>query len=157
AQGSGGLDGNFGDLTAGSDVKRWRLVDGSQFQPPPPVGRQAIPMSAPRRSDAGKETIASLGGRVSYAFARHFKVLGEIGLDRVNPDSGPTRKLTKVTIAPTWSKGEGFWARPELRLFVTHASWNRAADGAAGAGGLAGLGGGKTRGTSFGVQLETWW
>jgi maltoporin len=157
AQGSGGLDGNFGDLTAGSDVKRWRLVDGYQFQPTPRLGGQAIAMIGQRKSDAGKETVASLGGRVGYAFTRHFKVLGEVGLDHVKPDGGPARNLTKVTIAPTWSKGEGFFSRPELRLFVTHASWNRAADDAAGAGGLAGLGDGKTSGTSVGLQLETWW
>jgi maltoporin len=157
AQGSGGLDGNFGDLTAGSDVKRWRLVDGYQFQPTPRFGGQAIAMIGQRRSDAGKDTIASLGARVSYAFAPHFKLLGEVGLDRIKPKGGAARNLTKLTVAPTWSMGEGFWVRPELRLFVTHASWNRAADDAAGARGLAALGDGKTSGTSVGVQLETWW
>ncbi|WP_280155890.1 carbohydrate porin [Piscinibacter sp. XHJ-5] len=157
AQGSGGLDGNFGDLTAGSDVKRWRLVDGYQFQLTPRFGGQAIAMIGQRESDAGKETVTSLGGRVAYAFTRHFKVLGEVGIDRVKPEGGPARNLTKLTIAPTWSKGEAFGARPELRLFVTHASWNQAADAAAGAGGLAGLRDGKTSGTSVGLQLETWW
>jgi len=60
-------------------------------------------------------------------------------------------------LRPAWSKGEGCWSRPELRLFVTHARWNAAANDAAGAGGLAGLGDNKTSGTSVGVQLETWW
>jgi maltoporin len=157
AQGSGGLDGNFGNLTAGSDVKRWRLVDGYQFQATPRFGGQAIAMIGQRKSDAGKDTAASVGGRLSYAFTQHFKLLGEVGVDRIKPDAGAARRLTKVTIAPTWSMGQGFSARPEVRLFVTHASWNRTADLAAGARGLAGLGDGKTSGTSFGVQLETWW
>ncbi len=157
AQGSAGLDGNFGDLTAGSDVKRWRLVDGYQFQPTSRFGGQAIAMFEQRKSDAGDATVVSLGGRVSYAFTRHFKVLGEVGLDRIKADGSPERHLTKLTIAPTLSRGEGFTSRPELRLFVTRAIWNRAADAAAGAGGLAGLGDGKASGTSAGLQVETWW
>jgi maltoporin len=75
----GRLDGNFGDLTAGSDVKRWRLVDGYQFQATPRFGGQAIAMIEQRKSDAGNETVASLGGRVSYAFAPHFKLLAKSG------------------------------------------------------------------------------
>jgi len=59
-------------------------------------------------------------------------------------------------LAPTWSSGPGFWDRPELRLYVTTARWNDAANAAAGSGGLTGLGDGATRGTSWGVQLETW-
>jgi maltoporin len=157
AQGTPGLDGNFGDLTAGSDVKRWRLVDGFQFQPTARFGGQAIAMFEQRSSDAGDATVVSLGGRVSYAFTRHFKLLGETGFDRVRQDGSPERHLTKLTLAPTLSKGEGFMTRPELRLFVTRAIWNRAADDAAGAGGLAGLGDGQTRGTSYGLQVETWW
>jgi maltoporin len=166
AQGSGGLNGNFGDLKAGSDVKRWRVVDGYQFQPTARFGGQAIAMFEHRKSDvrntpvafdASNANVATLGGRVSYAFAPHFKLLGEVGVDRIKPDAGPAGNLTKLTIAPTWSKGEGFFARPELRLFVTHASWNGAANAAAGAGGLTGLGNGRTSQTSVGVQMETWW
>lgn len=157
AQGTAGLDGNFGDLTAGSDVKRWRLVDGYQFQPTSRIGGQAIAMFEQRKSDAGDATVVSLGGRVSYAFTRHFKLLGEVGLDRIKADGRPERRLAKLTIAPTLSRSEGFTSRPELRLFVTHAMWNQAADDAAGAGGLAGLGDGKTSGTSVGLQVETWW
>ena len=50
----------------------------------------------------------------------------------------------------------GFWARPEMRFYVTHARWNEAANAAA-AGGLTGFGDGKTSGTSYGVQAEVWW
>jgi len=39
---------------------------------------------------------------------------------------------------------------------MTTARWNDAANAGAGAAGLAGLGDGATRGTSWGVQLETW-
>ena len=72
------------------------------------------------------------------------------------PD-GPARNgLTKLTFAPTWSTGPGFWNRPDLRLYVTTARWNDAANAGAGLDGLTGLGDGATRGTSWGVQLETW-
>jgi maltoporin len=40
---------------------------------------------------------------------------------------------------------------------VTRANWNGAANTAAGASGLTGLGDGKTSGTSYGVQAEFWW
>jgi len=58
-------------------------------------------------------------------------------VDRIKPDAAPARNLTKLTIAPTLSKAEGFSSRPELRMFLTHARWNgvamrlraRAADG----------------------------
>ena len=72
------------------------------------------------------------------------------------PDGAGTQRLTKLTLAPTWSTGPGFWDRPELRLYVTRARWNDAANAGAGAGGLTGLGNGATSGTSWGVQLETW-
>ena len=58
-------------------------------------------------------------------------LVGEIGRDQVEAPGG-TRKLTKFTIAPTWSpSGPGFWERPEIRLYYTYASWNRAAQQAA--------------------------
>jgi maltoporin len=157
SQGSAGLAGNFGTLTDGSDVKKWRLVDGYQFQFTENLGGQAIAMYESKKSDAGDATVTSLGGRLSYAFTRNFKLLGEVGIDRVAPKGGDAARLTKFTIAPTLAGGKGFWDRPELRLYVTRANWNGAANTAAGASGLTGLGDGKTSGTSYGVQAEFWW
>jgi len=157
AQGSAGLSGNFGDLTSGTDVKKWRLVDGYQFQFTPALGGQAIAMYQSNKADAGDSTVTSLGGRLSYAFTRNFKLLGELGIDRVKPKDGEAANLTKLTIAPTLAAGKGFWDRPELRFYVTRATWNGAANTAAGSGGLTGIGDGKTSGTSFGVQAEMWW
>jgi len=160
SQGSAGLAGNFGTLTDGSDVKKWRLVDGYQFQFTENLGGQAIAMYESKKANAengGDATITSLGGRLSYAFTRNFKLLGEVGIDRVAPKGGDAAHLTKFTIAPTLAGGKGFWDRPELRLYVTHANWNGAANTAAGASGLTGIGDGKTSGTSYGVQAEFWW
>jgi maltoporin len=157
SQGAAGLTGNFGDLTAGSDVKKWRLVDGFQFQINDALGGQAIAMYQSNKADAGDSTVTSLGGRLSYAFTRNFKLVGEVGIDRVKPSGGDAANLTKVTIAPTIAAGKGFWERPELRFYVTRATWNDAANTAAGVSGLTGIGDGKTSGTSYGVQAEIWW
>jgi maltoporin len=79
------------------------------------------------------------------------------------PDGSGTQKLTKFTFAPTLSAGPGFWNRPELRLYVTTAKWNAAANDATDINpvtlqpvGLTGLNNGKTKGTSFGAQAEIW-
>ncbi|TCL27173.1 LamB porin [Azotobacter chroococcum] len=69
--------------------------------------------------------------RPVYAFTETFKLSAEIGHDQIKATDG-TRKLTKFTVAPTWSlSGPGFWARPELRVFYTYATWNEAAQRAA--------------------------
>jgi len=43
-----------------------------------------------------------------------------------------------------------------LHLRVTTAKWSSVANTAAGSGGLTGIGDGKTNGTSYGAQAETW-
>jgi maltoporin len=156
AQGSGALNGNFGTLTDGSDVKKWRLMDGFTWQATRDFSGQAIAMLEKVKANTGNLTITSLGGRAVYALAKNFKLQGELGIDRVKPDGGAARNLTKFTFAPTITADRGFWARPELRFYVTHARWNDAANAAA-AGGLTGFGDAKTSGTSYGVQAEVWW
>jgi maltoporin len=154
AQGSAGLDGNFGDLTAGSDVKSFRAVESFTWQ----IGRfggQALAMIQNDKSAAGKITSYSVGGRGSYAFTKNFKLVGEAGYSEKKPDGGVAQKLAKLTIAPTLSTGPTFWNRPELRLYVTTAKWNDAANAAA-TGGVTGVGDGKTKGTSYGAQVEMW-
>jgi maltoporin len=120
------------------------------------------------KSDAGDSTITSLGGRVSYAFTRNFKLLADLGIDGVKPKGGKSANLTKFTIAPTLSTGEALFSRPELRFYMTKAKWNTAANEQANAAynaangttgnnsSLTGIADGKTSGTSYGVQLEVW-
>lgn len=99
--------------------------------------------------------------RPSYAFTRLFKLQVEFGHDQIHPDSGATRKLNKVTVAPTLALGGmGLMDRPEIRLYWTYASWNRGAQDAAVAGTAlsdSGAFGDARHGNNFGVQLETWW
>ena len=158
AQGSAGLNGNFATLTDASDVKSLRVVESLSWQKGR-FGGQAMVMFQQDKSDAtGTADSASLGGRVSYAFTKNFKLVAEAGYSQKKPEGAATQKLTKVTIAPTLSTGPGFWNRPELRLYVTSAKWNDAANAAAGANGLIGVpgAGSKTSGTSYGAQVEIW-
>ncbi len=148
AQGSAGLNSNFGDITAGSGAKRWRLVETLNGQSGK-LGGQAVLLFGSAKDDAGNKTdTASIGGRVSYGVTKNFKMVAEAGLTRVKTDAG-SANLTKVTLAPTLSTGPEFWTRPELRFYVTSAKWNDAAS--------AGVGiTDKTSGTSYGAQVE-WW
>jgi len=158
AQGSAGLNGNFGNLTDGSDVKSIRAVESITWQKGR-LGGQAMAMFQQDKSNAaGKVDSSSLGGRLSWAFTKNFKLLGELGYSQKKPDGGPTQKLTKFTIAPTLSTGPGLFSRPELRLYVTTAKWNDAANAAAGPDGLINVpgNGNKTSGTSYGAQVEIW-
>ncbi|MEQ1527150.1 MAG: carbohydrate porin, partial [Gallionella sp.] len=96
----------------------------------------------------------TIGGRVSYGITRNFKMLAEVGMTSRKPDNSANQTLNKVTIAPTLSLASDFWSRPELRFYVTQASWNDAAR-------LANVGsfgaGGRTSSTTTGAQIEVWW
>jgi len=160
AQGSAALDANFGTMTARPAVAQWRVVESLTWQSGA-LGGQAVALvgrhdADPAHGIAARHAELSFGARASYAVAQHIKLVAEAGHMEKRPDGAGTQRLTKLTFAPTWSIGPGFWDRPELRLYVTTARWNDAANAGAGAGGLTGLGDGATRGTSWGVQLETW-
>jgi len=160
AQGSAGLDANFGAMTASPHVAQWRLVESLTWQAGM-VGGQAVALFGQHGQDVANGVAAryaelSIGGRVAYAVAPHIKLVAESGYMEKRPEGSGTQRLVKLTFAPTWSAGPGFWDRPELRLYVTVARWNDAANAATGPDGLSGLGDGRTQGTSWGVQLETW-
>ena len=156
AQGSAGLDGNFGNLTAPSGNKSWRIVESLTWQMGA-LGGQAQALYQQDNVEVGADTDSmSVGGRLSYAVSKNLKFLAEAGYSTKKPDGGATQKLAKLTVGPALSTGPGFWNRPELRLYVTHAKWNDAANAAAGAGGVTGIGDGKTNGTSYGAQVEIW-
>jgi maltoporin len=152
AQGSTALDANFGDLAAGSAAKSWRIVESVNGQSGA-LGGQAMVLLASEKNAAGLKTdSASIGGRVSYGVTRNFKLVADVGYSQYKPEGGQTAKLTKVTLAPTLSVDNGFWSRPEFRLYVTSAKWNTAAGNVTGQAAFAD----KTSGTSYGAQVE-WW
>ena len=151
AQGSAGLNGNFGGLSDPSSSKKWRIVESFTFQVGA-FGGQTMALWERDKTATTKETHMSLGGRASYAVTKNFKLVSELGYSQIKPNAGETAKLTKFTFAPTLSTGPGFWNRPELRLYVTTAKWNDAAGNVTGQTAFAG----KTSGTSFGAQAEMW-
>jgi len=103
-------------------------------------------------SATGMTNAFSIGGRGSYALSKNLKFLTEIGFSQKKPQGAESENLTKITIGPALSTGPDFWKRPELRLYVTYADFNKAAalDPA------NGLPVNKTNGTSYGAQVEIW-
>ncbi|SEK25430.1 maltoporin [Roseateles sp. YR242] len=152
AQGSTGLNSNFGNLTDTSAAKKYRVVESVNWQTGA-WGGMAMALYAQEKDNQGVSTKSgSLGGRVSYAVTRNFKLLTEAGVSQYKPDGGETARLTKVTFAPTLSVGPALMDRPEFRLYVTHAKWNRAAGNVTNNLNWDE----KTSGTSFGAQVEMW-
>lgn len=152
SQGSAGLNSNFGDLSAGSKAKGWRIVETFNGQSGN-IGGQGMLLLASETDASGKTTKStSVGGRVSVGISKNFKFVTEAGVSQYRPEGGQTARLTKLTLAPTLSIDNSFWSRPELRLYVTSAKWNKAAGNVTGNSAFAN----KTSGTSAGAQVE-WW
>ena len=124
-------------------------------------------------------TTWTLGVRPVWNVANYFKLQADVAYQSLKPkvtyaSGGPggstdTRGLFKASLAPTFAPlpgtGGSYWTRPELRLFVTYASWNQAAQdaGMLGQGSCAATGtsgsvfGCSTEGFTFGAQIEAWW
>lgn len=156
--------GYTGDVTLDESAKSWRVVEFFDWQVTPRFGGQFQAVyQKDTRQDGGDQDWISVGVRPVYALTEEFKLVAEVGHDQIDAKAG-TRKLTKFTIAPTWSPaGPEFWARPEFRLYYTYAQWNDAAQEAANlmAAGSAlsetGAFGSAQHGSNFGVQVEYWW
>ena len=146
----------FPDFGASTDKKTSRIVESFQFQASPSFSGMATFVYQDQK-DNYKWT--SFGVRPVWHISDHFKLQGDLGFDQVKPVGLETAKLTKFSIAPTLVAGRGFWSRPELRMYWTHATWNTAARDQWGgvAGGTTGVFGNDTSGNSFGVQAEAWW
>lgn len=139
---------------------RLRMVDVLTIQPTEWLGAQADFIY--QRNDLGnqgqKEDWYSAGARVSWAFTRHAKLVGEAGYDQVLKSNGSNPLwLAKFTIAPAIAAAKGMWARPELRLFYTYAMWNEAARTANVDSGQLYTTTDLLSGSTFGLQAETWW
>ena len=162
ATGHAGLNGQFYNLgDNGADApgaKSWRIVESVNWQSGP-LGGQALVAYQSSKADGGPTDGVStkdfsLGGRVSYALGKNFKLLGEAGTTSRKIDGQEGQRLSKLTFAPTLTLGPDFWSRPELRLYVTRVNWNNAA-AAANASSFGA--GGRTSNTLFGAQIEAWW
>lgn len=120
---------------------------------------QIMPVIVYELYDSGADsdsqtTWITAGFRPKYNFSDHFALQFEYGMDFVDAESEDDAcTLHKFTIAPTITVGSGFWARPELRAFVTYATWNDEYEGRIGGTPFAD----KTNGMIYGVQMEAWW
>jgi maltoporin len=131
--GAGTDNGATGDITSGSDVHRLRIIDSWYAQVTRRFGAELIGVwqRDTAHDPAKAKTWASAGGRLSYGLRDHVKLLADLSHDRVAPKNGDVRRLTKFTGAVAFSPAPGYFDRPELRLFFTHAHWNEAARAAA--------------------------
>jgi maltoporin len=131
--GAGTDNGATGDLTNGDDVHRLRVIDSWYAQVTRRFGAELVGVwqRDTAHDPAKAKTWASAGGRLSYALADKVKLLADVGHDRVAPQNGDVRRLTKFTGAVALTSAPGYFDRPELRLFFTHAHWNEAARAAA--------------------------
>jgi len=99
----------------------------------------------------------SAGARVGVTPIAHFKLLGEVGYDRIQKSNGSMpQELTKITIAPALTAGKGLMSRPELRAFFTYAYWNETARGAGIDSGNVYRSTNFLRGMTAGLQAESW-
>ncbi|MET1078477.1 MAG: carbohydrate porin [Pseudomonas sp.] len=163
-QGPGTGLGYTGDVGLDDSAKSYRLVEFFDWQVTPQFGGQVEAVyQKDVRDNASDQNWLSLGVRPTYAFTDQIKLVTELGYDQVQA-SGGTRRLSKFTVAPTWSPaGPGFWTRPEVRLYYTYANWNQAAQDAANlldaGSALSDTGAFETsrHGSNFGVQVEYWW
>ena len=151
AQGSTNINQGFGNALADSGTKTYRIVESPSWQIGA-FGGQAIALYQHDKTDTGSVNSYSLGGRGSFGITKNLKFLTEIGYSNRKPSGGASENLTKITIGPALSTGPDFWKRPELRLYVTYADFNKAA-----ATDVAnGLPQNKTNAVSYGAQVEIW-
>ena len=152
AQGSTNINQGFGNAVADSGTKTWRVVESPSWQIGA-FGGQAIALYQHDEAANGvKWNSYTLGGRGSWGVTKNLKFLTEVGFSGRKPNSGSQENLTKITIGPALSTGPDFWKRPELRLYVTYADFNKAAAADA----ANGLPTNKTNAVSYGAQVEIW-
>jgi len=158
AEGSTDINQGISDNGAhGSGYKSWRIVESPSWQVGS-FGGQAIAMyqhnKAPNNSTDVDSNFWTVGGRGSFGLTKNLKWLTEIGYSSLKPQGGSAENVTKVTIGPALSTGPDFWKRPELRLYVTYADYNKAA--AQDTANNYGMPANKTSAVSYGAQVEIW-
>jgi maltoporin len=158
----------YPDFSVRHDPSEFRIrgVDVLTIQPAAWFGQQVAVVYQHddlNTGDAGRSDWFSAGSRVSLAFTKHAKLLGEAGYDRVAKSNGAQAQwLAKFTVAAAITADRGFLSRPELRVFFTQAIWDQTAAIATVDSGMLytnpdATGAYTLKGSTFGVQAETWW
>lgn len=152
ANGSAGMNMGFGDGTADSDTKSWRIADSIAWLKGRTTGQTLFQYGQLKAPDGlggeRKTNFFSVAGRGAYAFTNNFKLQGELGYSGAKPDGGERQNVTKLTIAPTLTVGQDFYSRPELRFYVSHFKFNDAYRDAQGLN--------RNNKTAVGLQAEVW-
>jgi maltoporin len=154
-------------LNQGPSESRFRALDVITVEPTDWLGAQAtvVYQHDDLGTQGGKQDWWSSGARVAWGFTKHAKLIGEAGYDHVQKHNGSAPLplwLAKFTVAPAITVGKGFFARPELRLFYTWATWNQSAAVATVDSGTLYTypdtnGVYTLSGSTFGMQAEAWW
>jgi maltoporin len=153
-----------------------RIVERATIQASPKLSMMwsAVAQLDNRNGDLGGNTgntWISVGARPVFMTSKYTGIAVEGGFDFVKPESTSPNPdggnglgvLGKLTVAGLVRPAADFWARPELRLYVTAASWNDAIKGAGGVGSDGNLApsanpyANDNFGVTAGVQMESWW
>jgi maltoporin len=161
SSGYANINGRFGDISAATvyGKKTNRIADSINWQSGRFGGQALVGYQTTKKDNetfTTKDT--SLGGRISYAYTKNFKMLVDAGTtSRSFSDNQASQRLNKITIAPTIAMSPDFWSRPELRFYVTKANWNQAAADANNNATTGFAANGRKSQTLAGVQYEVWW
>jgi len=97
AQGSAGLDGSFGNLSAASGTRGVRVVESLTWQAGPWRPGASDGAARQGRRHRLEDHLVDDRGRASYAMTKNLKLLAELGYSQKKPDGAATQKLTKLT------------------------------------------------------------
>ncbi len=139
--------------------RQFRIVEQALLQPSLKLQALVGGTFAAIKQAGARQTQWGVFARPVYYLNDLFKLQGDLGFTQVKPKGAAARNLFKVTFAPTVTPAPGaeggFFVRPEIRVFVTYASWNRASADATPPPGQ-GLLGSQLHGFSFGTSVEAW-
>lgn len=101
-------------------------------------------------SATGDHDVMSLVIRPMYKWNQNMKTILELGYFDETKADDKDYSGSKTTIAQAWSMGNGFWSRPEIRIFASYLTSDDESK----------LGGSSDKGDndfSVGMQVEAWW
>jgi maltoporin len=141
--------GNWYSLeNAGKGGETYRIIDwgvikaGSSVE----LGYAAYFASYDRDDFGSAHQIMHASVRPMFKWTDYTRTILEVGYFDADDDAWGEDDAMKVTLAQAWSAGPGYWARPEIRVFVSHMTDDDAR-----------FRGAEDSVVNFGVQAEAWW
>lgn len=142
-------DGKWIDSRAAdNDGDGFRIIDWGVIKPSKKVeiGYSAYFTSYDRDDFDDAHTTFSLSARPMYKWTDFTRSILEVGYFEADDDDDKDVEGMKVTLAQAWSAGPSYWARPEIRVFVSYQDWDDSKRF-----------NGEDDVVNFGVQAEAWW